>query len=40
MVEDACLIREIDFMEIIHVELSNERGKLVMAEKSGEDELF
>ena len=40
MEEDAGVIREVDFMEIIHVELSNEGGKLVMAEEAREDGLF
>ena len=40
MTENAFMVTEVDFVEVVHVKLSDEGGEPVVAVVSGEDCLF
>ena len=40
MFEHASMIAEVRLVEVVHVELPHERGKPIMAEVFGQDDLF
>lgn len=40
MAKDAFMVAKVDFVEVVHVELSHEGGEPVMAVVAGQDRLF